>query len=155
MFACSARRSRKVLGGGMRQVGFLAAAGIYALDNIVPTLSNDHTKIRRIAEALHALNSPILRIDIEHVQTNILMLHLTNDKMNSSDFSKRLLVIDDAEITAGATDSNGQGICLKLSARDWSFARVVAYHQITDEMVELAIKKLTYVIKEFEAKILN
>jgi threonine aldolase len=139
----------------MRQVGFLAAAGIYALDNIVPTLSNDHSKIRKIAEALYALNSAILRIDLENVQTNILMLHLTNDKMNSSDFSKRLLIVDDGEIAAGVTDGDGRGILVKLSARDWSFARCVVYHQITDEMIGLAIKKLTYVIKEFEAKILN
>jgi threonine aldolase len=138
----------------MRQVGFLAAAGIYALDNIVPTLPEDHKKVRKIAEAIHALGSSILEVDIENVQTNILMLHLTNEKLRSDEFSARLLTVTDAEISDGIVDANGLGICLKISSRDWSFARVVTYVQITDELVDLAIKKLTYVIREFEAKIL-
>lgn len=49
-FIEQARRTRKVLGGGMRQAGILAAAGIYALENNVKTLINDHVNARKIAE---------------------------------------------------------------------------------------------------------
>jgi len=51
-FIKQARRIRKVMGGGMRQAGILAAAGIYALDNNVDRLIEDHTKTKKIAEVL-------------------------------------------------------------------------------------------------------
>lgn len=50
VFSSRARRLRKALGGGMRQVGILAAAGLYALDEIVPKLGEDHYKTYKIAE---------------------------------------------------------------------------------------------------------
>lgn len=51
-FASKARRVRKAFGGGMRQVGFLAAAGIYALDNHVARLKEDHTRAKKLGNAL-------------------------------------------------------------------------------------------------------
>jgi threonine aldolase len=51
-FISKARRIRKVLGGGMRQAGTLAAAGIYALDNNIARLAEDHLHARQIADAL-------------------------------------------------------------------------------------------------------
>ena len=51
-FITKARRVRKVFGGGMRQAGYLAAAGIFALENNVDRLQNDHTHAKQIAEAL-------------------------------------------------------------------------------------------------------
>lgn len=47
-----ARRLRKALGGGMRQAGILAAAGIVALDTVVPILKTDHTHIKQIANGI-------------------------------------------------------------------------------------------------------
>lgn len=49
-FHYRAHRLRKVLGGGMRQSGILAAAGLVALETIVPRLNEDHKRIKRIAE---------------------------------------------------------------------------------------------------------
>jgi threonine aldolase len=66
-----ARRVRKMVGGGMRQVGVLAAAGIVALDQMVDRLADDHTNARRLAEGLQAL--PGIRVDLERVQTNIVI----------------------------------------------------------------------------------
>lgn len=51
-----ARRVRKVLGGGWRQAGVIAAAGIYALDNMVDRLAVDHARTRKIAEGLYKPN---------------------------------------------------------------------------------------------------
>ena len=48
----NALRIRKILGGGMRQVGFLAAAGLYALDNNIERLEEDHKKAKKLGEAL-------------------------------------------------------------------------------------------------------
>jgi threonine aldolase len=69
-----ARRVRKMLGGGMRQVGVLAAAGLVALDTMVDRLAEDHANCRRLATGVAAL--PGLRIDLESVQTNILIFRV-------------------------------------------------------------------------------
>jgi threonine aldolase len=64
-----ARRVRKMIGGGMRQAGVLAAAGIVALESMVDRLAEDHTHARRLAEGLAGL--PGIRIDLATVETNI------------------------------------------------------------------------------------
>jgi threonine aldolase len=63
----TARRWRKVLGGGMRQAGVLAAAGIYALENNVARLAEDHANARLLATLL----SRIDEVTVESVQTNM------------------------------------------------------------------------------------
>jgi len=68
-FIEKARRARKVLGGGMRQAGVLAAAGIVALTEMTARLPEDHATARRLAEGL--AESRAISIDIERVKTNI------------------------------------------------------------------------------------
>lgn len=70
-FVTEAFRVRKGWGGGMRQVGVLAAAGIYALENNLPKLKDDHHNAKKLAEAL--ANMKNVKIDIDTVQTNIIM----------------------------------------------------------------------------------
>lgn len=67
-------RFRKMHGGGMRQAGILAAAGIHALDHHRARLVDDHTNARALAEAL--ANVPGLVVDVARVQTNIVMIDL-------------------------------------------------------------------------------
>ncbi len=69
-----ARRVRKMLGGGMRQAGVLAAAGMVALDTMVERLSEDHANARLLAEQL--AQAPGLVIDLERVQSNIVCFDL-------------------------------------------------------------------------------
>jgi threonine aldolase len=73
-FIAGARRMRKMLGGGMRQVGVLAAAGLLALDKGVDRLAEDHANARRLAEALVGLRQ--IRLDPGRVQTNIVIFHV-------------------------------------------------------------------------------
>ncbi len=73
-FITRARRMRKMLGGGMRQAGILAAAGLVALETMVDRLAEDHRNARRLAEALARL--PGLRVDLTRVQTNIVIFHV-------------------------------------------------------------------------------
>lgn len=68
------RRWRKVLGGGMRQAGILAAAGLYALKHNIPRLADDHANARLLAEALSP--HPLLSVDPASVETNIVMIDL-------------------------------------------------------------------------------
>ncbi|HNE30560.1 MAG TPA: GntG family PLP-dependent aldolase [Saprospiraceae bacterium] len=72
-FIAEARRVRKAMGGGMRQAGYLAAAGIYALDHQVERLKEDHDNARRIATAL--LDLPYVT-NVRPVESNILIFDL-------------------------------------------------------------------------------
>jgi threonine aldolase len=63
------RRTRKMLGGGMRQAGVLAAAGLVALEEMVDRLADDHRNARRLAEGLQGL--PGIAIDLARVETNM------------------------------------------------------------------------------------
>jgi threonine aldolase len=72
-FIAEARRVRKVMGGGMRQAGYLAAAGIYALDHHVERLREDHAHARQLAAALSELDWVE---NIRPVQTNIVIFDL-------------------------------------------------------------------------------
>jgi threonine aldolase len=74
-FVAEARRMRKVLGGGMRQAGILAAAGIVALTEMVDRLAEDHANARRLAEGL--ANIPGIVIEPATVETNILFFAVT------------------------------------------------------------------------------
>lgn len=85
-FIRKARRIRKVFGGGMRQAGFLAAAGKYALLNNVQRLKEDHARARRIGEMLR--NLPFVN-EIVPIDTNMIFFHLDNS-MPSDTFLKKL-----------------------------------------------------------------
>jgi threonine aldolase len=77
-----ARRWRKRLGGGMRQTGVLAAAGLVALDSMVDRLAEDHANARTLAEGLAEL--PGVSCDLSRVQTNLVYFEVT--KMNAAEF---------------------------------------------------------------------
>ncbi len=82
----NAIRVRKVLGGGMRQVGFMAAAGIYALDHHVERLAIDH---KRASEIGNVLNDRAYVGKVEPVETNIVIFYL-QDPSNEAKFMKQL-----------------------------------------------------------------
>jgi threonine aldolase len=76
-FIAEARRKRKMLGGGMRQAGVLAAAGIVALEKMIDRLAEDHANARRLAEGL--ADTPGVMLDPDRVQTNIIYFDLSPD----------------------------------------------------------------------------
>ena len=77
----AARTARKRFGGGMRQAGILAAAGLYALDHHRPHLADDHAKARRFAEAVAEL--PAFTIDLGTVETNIVIFDMVDSTAQS------------------------------------------------------------------------
>ncbi|MGB7053975.1 MAG: low-specificity L-threonine aldolase [bacterium] len=79
-FIAEARRNRKVLGGGMRQAGIIAAPGIVALDKMIARLAEDHANARRLAEGIAEI--PGLSIDLARVKTNILYFDILKEEMN-------------------------------------------------------------------------
>jgi len=74
-FIARARKNRKLLGGGMRQAGILAAAGLLALRTMVDRLAEDHENARRLARGLATI--PGLEVHVETVQTNMVMFDVT------------------------------------------------------------------------------
>ncbi|TAI48666.1 threonine aldolase family protein [Flagellimonas allohymeniacidonis] len=117
-----ALRIRKILGGGMRQSGYLAAAGIYALDNNIDRLAEDHQKAKEIGEVLSEL-SYIKKV--EPIETNIIIFEINASMFTEAEFLAKL-VQNNIEIIG-----MGQG---KL--------RMVTHLDYTDEMHEHTLNVL-------------
>ncbi len=87
-FIASARRIRKSVGGGMRQCGIIAAAGIVALEEMTDRLADDHANARRLAEGIAQIDG--LSIDLDTVVTNMVYFNLTTDRLTCDQFADRL-----------------------------------------------------------------
>lgn len=120
-FIKEARRVRKSWGGGMRQVGILAAAGIYALDNNIERLKEDHTRARAIETMLKGL--PYIE-SVLPVDTNIIIFNLTA-KISGELFEKKL-----AEKR------------IKIAAFGKQTIRMVTHMDFTDDMLSEVEKVL-------------
>lgn len=112
-FMNNAIRIRKILGGGMRQVGYLAAAGLYALDHHVDRLKEDHRKAKAIAQVLNQL-SYIKKV--EPVETNIIIFELAN-KADEKAFLSQLMNLN-----------------IRLSGMGSGKLRIVTHLDYTNEM---------------------
>ena len=87
-FISEARRARKILGGGMRQAGVLAAAGIVALNEMVERLADDHANARKLAEGLAQM--PGISIDPNQIHTNIVYFEFDRKDITIEELVKRL-----------------------------------------------------------------
>jgi threonine aldolase len=81
-FVGRARRVRKMVGGGMRQAGIVAAAGVVALERMVDRLAEDHVNARTLAETVATL--PGLSVDLASVQTNIVIIRVSRGERAES-----------------------------------------------------------------------
>lgn len=79
------RKMRQMVGGGMRQAGIMAAAGVFALNNMVDRLAEDHKNARQLAEGLHALG---LDVDARMVKTNIVFASASGMSIGSSSLAE-------------------------------------------------------------------
>jgi len=121
-FLAEAHRYRKLLGGGMRQAGVLAAAALVALENGPQELVHDHRRARRLAEALQ--HAPGLGLDLNSVQTNMVYLSVTDPSGAGA-----------AEAFAAACGARG----VRFNAMDPATVRLVTHHQVDDQQVEAAL----------------
>lgn len=102
-FIHQARRARKILGGGMRQAGILAAAGIVALNEMVERLADDHAHARLLAEGLAQI--PGVHVDVEMVKTNMVFFRFSGDARLTADAYIRQLE-EKANIRLGMADAH-------------------------------------------------
>ncbi len=120
-----ALRVRKLFGGAMRQAGFLAAAAIYALDNHVERLADDHKKAKEIGSVLEKC---LYVKKVEPIETNIIIFYV-NDNIDSMDFIKKM---------------ESKGILL-ISMGEGKI-RIVTHLDFTDEMQTVLLKELKHFI---------
>lgn len=123
-FIAKAHRYRKLLGGGMRQAGVLAAAGIIALREMTTRLHEDHARARALAEGLVRLG---VRVDLASVQTN--MVYLT---------------VPRAELLARRLAERGV-LCHALGAES---IRLVTHYQLRDEEITTALAIFAELLEE-------
>ena len=88
-FITKARRIRKALGGGMRQAGILAAAGLFSIKNMIDRLEEDHYNALDLATQLSEIK--YLAVDIRKVQTNIVFIYLNKKNISDEEFLNSLL----------------------------------------------------------------
>jgi threonine aldolase len=127
-FINDARRARKLVGGGMRQAGVLAAAGIVALTEMTERLAEDHANAHKLAEGLAEI--PGLSIDPAMIKTNIVYFETTCEDLFEDELVRRL-------------DKEG----VKISAMGPRLLRAVTYYQITEEDIEFALHAFSKILK--------
>jgi threonine aldolase len=116
-----ALRIRKLFGGGMRQAGFLAAAAIYALDNQVERLAEDHQKAKEIGVVLESLSYVT---KVETIETNIIIFYV-NEKIGAANFINKM------------KDKN-----ILLTPMGEGRIRIVTHLDYTDKMHEILLQEL-------------
>lgn len=127
-FIGEARRTRKVLGGGMRQAGILAAAGIVALEKMVDRLREDHDNAMRLARGIARIDG--LSIDLAHVHTDIVYFEVVRDGLTAEELAKRL---------------DGHGV--RMLSVGPKRIRAVTHYGVTADDVESAILALEDVMR--------
>lgn len=127
-FIAQARKNRKLLGGGMRQAGILAAAGLYALEHNIERLAEDHANARALAEGLAAL--PGISIDAAAVETNMVYFNLLDERWSGAAFSGAL---KRAGILANATGPRTM--------------RMVTHLDVTAAMVPVVLEQVAAILK--------
>jgi threonine aldolase len=121
-FITRARKTRKMLGGGMRQAGILAACGVVALEKMIDRLKDDHKNARKLADGLSGLTG--ISIDMDTVQTNIIIFNVSALK-GSQKFIEAL-------------EKKG----VKCLARDEHHVRMVTHRMISEDDIDYALERI-------------
>ncbi|XP_069947333.1 uncharacterized protein [Cherax quadricarinatus] len=144
-FMYRAIRLRKVLGGGMRQAGMLAAAALYALENMVDRLADDHKHAKLLAQAISETGSKNVICQVADVHTNIAIVHLHPDAITPEQFCNRLSMVCDEE-----SQVVGEQVIIKVFPWTTDSVRFVTHHDATFADIQVAIAKLKHVICEID-----
>jgi len=130
-FIRRAHRNRKMMGGGMRQVGVIAAAGIVALETMIDRLEEDHLNCRRLAEGI--LGMPGLSVDMESVETNLLYFTVNHPRYTAPQLVARL---------------QEEGVlCLNLGPRS---IRMVTHKDVDAQDIERTLAVLGRIVRFYK-----
>jgi threonine aldolase len=128
-FIEKARKTRKILGGGMRQAGIIAAPGIVALERMVDRLAEDHANAKRLAEGLAKIDR--ISVDMERVQTNIVLFDISGLGVADDQFILKLQEKGVLALTHGK-----------------NIVRMVTHRGIEREHIEKAVAAVKAVARE-------
>ena len=128
-FIDQARRWRKMVGGGMRQAGVLAAAGLVAMDTMIDRLADDHANAKKLAEGLANIDG--LSVDPERIQTNIVIFEVDPALATVQEFM-------------GALDREG----VKVSYPGEHTIRMVTHRHIDSGEIDQALSRVSSVAKQ-------
>ncbi|NXP51196.1 THA2 aldolase, partial [Heliornis fulica] len=149
-FIAEAWRARKLLGGGMRQAGVLAAAARVGLEHAVATLRRDHDNARRFAEAhclaspgIQELGSPVCSVDLTAVETNIVMVSIKGDWPSPTELCEQLQAVSEEEMA-----ETGQAVSVLVFPWSAHTVRAVWHRDISAHDTELAKNKLEFVARK-------
>jgi threonine aldolase len=130
-FISEAKRWRKMVGGGMRQAGILAAAGLVALDTMVDRLAEDHQNARRLAAGLANING--LTVDADSIQTNIVIFDVDESVGTAPDFIKAMATAE-----------------VQVSYPGERAVRMVTHRHISGDDVEEALSRTSKIVRELK-----
>ena len=131
-FIDNAKRWRKMLGGGMRQAGVLAAAGLVALDTMIDRLAEDHQHARRLAQGLANIDG--LNVDPDSIQTNIVFFEVDEELGTAADLIAAL---------------NRNGVLVSYPGRQ--SIRMVTHRHISSEDIEEALSRTSAAVRELQS----
>jgi threonine aldolase len=128
-YIARARKYRKMLGGGMRQAGIIAAPGIVALDTMVERLAEDHRQARQLGELLDSL--PGVSVDLRRLRTNIVVADISETGRTTCEIVNALLK---------------RGV--KIAANGPNTVRLVTHRNVTSEQIDFALEALQSELSE-------
>jgi len=131
-FIDNAKRWRKMLGGGMRQAGVLAAAGLVALDTMIDRLAEDHQNARRLAQGLANIDG--LSVDPESIQSNIVFFDVDEELGTAADLIAAL---------------KNQGVLVSYPGKQ--SIRMVTHRHISPEDIEEALSRTSAAVRDVRA----
>ncbi|KAM8945684.1 uncharacterized protein RCH25_049000 [Pelodytes ibericus] len=141
-FIAEARRARKLLGGGMRQAGVLAAAGLVALGRAQETVKLDHQNAKLFSKSVQEVGSPLCTTDPTIVESNIVLLTL-NGELAAQELCYQLSKVTPKEL------ENGQGVSVKALSVSPSCVRMVWHRDISEVDTLRALEKLRQVLQQY------
>lgn len=127
-FISQARRARKLLGGGMRQAGIMAAAGIVALNEMIERLTEDHANAKKLAQGLADI--PGISVDPAHIKTNIVFFDIIRNDMTADELVNQL-------------DEEG----VRMSAGGPQRLRAVTHYHISSDDIDYTLSAFAKVLK--------
>jgi threonine aldolase len=131
-FIDEARKWRKMVGGGMRQAGVLAAAGLVALDTMINRLAEDHANARQLAQGLANIDG--LKLDPDSIQSNIVIFEVDESVSAASQVISALA---------------REGVLVTYPGKQ--SIRMVTHRHISSADIDEALSRVSKVVKELQA----
>jgi threonine aldolase len=128
-----ARRYRKMLGGGMRQAGVIAAAGIIAIEKMIDRLKDDHENAKLLARGLSKIEG--ISLDFDRVQTNIVLYDISGLQVTANEWTARM-----------------RDLGVRMGAQEAGRVRMVTHRGIEKEDIQYALEAAEEAAKQLRKK---